>query len=160
MFVTCENCGKTVDKSPSAIKHTKHNFCSRSCAAKLLNRLQPRRKRTRTCRSCPTLISRGMIYCISCNPRYRDPTLAELLDNSCHRASIFSIVRQKARIVARRLNQKSCTFCGYNKHVEVAHKKAISSFDLSTKLSIINHPDNLIVLCPNCHWEFDNLNTR
>lgn len=29
----CEQCGKKFHKAPSAIKLTKHNYCSRSCAA-------------------------------------------------------------------------------------------------------------------------------
>ena len=26
------------------------------------------------------------------------------------------------------------------------------------KVSVINEKDNLLFLCPNCHWEFDNVN--
>lgn len=53
--------------------------------------------------------------------------------------------------------EKKCKECGYDKYVEVCHKKAISEFPLDTKLSIINSIDNLIYLCPNHHWELDNL---
>lgn len=41
-------------------------------------------------------------------------------------------------------------------HVEVAHLKAVSDFKDESLMSEINHPDNLIGLCLNHHWEYDN----
>jgi len=38
----------------------------------------------------------------------------------------------------------------------VCHIKAVSDFDENTPIVIINSIDNLMALCPNCHWEFDN----
>ena len=52
----------------------------------------------------------------------------------------------------------NCQKCGYNKHVEVSHIKAIRDFDINEYISIVNDSSNLMVLCPNCHWEFDNMN--
>ena len=49
-----------------------------------------------------------------------------------------------------------CAVCGYDKHVELAHIKAVSEFNVSDKLSDINNERNIIQLCRNCHWEFDN----
>lgn len=46
--------------------------------------------------------------------------------------------------------------CGYDKFVEIAHIKAVSEFDESALISDINSIDNLIALCPNHHWEYDN----
>lgn len=46
--------------------------------------------------------------------------------------------------------------CGYDKHFEVAHIKAVSSFDNESKVKDINDIENLIALCPNHHWEYDN----
>lgn len=51
----------------------------------------------------------------------------------------------------------SCEVCGYDKHVEIAHIKAVSSFPDTATIAEINSPDNVKGLCPNCHWEFDNL---
>ena len=50
-----------------------------------------------------------------------------------------------------------CAKCGYDKHVELAHIKPISKFGDESKLSDVNSENNVIQLCPNCHWEFDNL---
>lgn len=49
-----------------------------------------------------------------------------------------------------------CLECGYDKHVEIAHIKAVSEFDGDCYMEEINHIDNLMALCPNHHWEYDN----
>ena len=71
------------------------------------------------------------------------------------RASLYSLVRLRARACSKHLT--SCSKCGYDKHVEICHIKSISSFSDETLLSTINHGSNIIALCPNCHWELDNL---
>ena len=38
----------------------------------------------------------------------------------------------------------------------MAHIKAVSDFNDDTLISEINDIDNLIALCPNHHWEYDN----
>lgn len=48
-----------------------------------------------------------------------------------------------------------CIICGYSKHIEVAHIKAVSDFEDSATVREINSIDNLIGLCPNHHWEYD-----
>ena len=53
---------------------------------------------------------------------------------------------------------KQCIICGYDKHYEVAHIKAVCEFDNNALISEINSIDNLIALCPNHHWEYDNNN--
>ncbi|MFZ8310550.1 HNH endonuclease [Staphylococcus aureus] len=45
--------------------------------------------------------------------------------------------------------------CGYAKHYEVCHIKAINQFDSNTRLSEVNDINNLVALCRNCHWELD-----
>jgi predicted restriction endonuclease len=40
--------------------------------------------------------------------------------------------------------------------VEVAHIKAVSNFSEDSLISEINDISNLIGLCPNHHWEYDN----
>lgn len=45
---------------------------------------------------------------------------------------------------------------GYDKHIEIAHIKAVSDFSDDSLISEINDKNNLVALCPNHHWEFDN----
>ena len=47
----------------------------------------------------------------------------------------------------------TCLVCGYNKHVEIAHRKAVSDFAADTTIRVINDITNLMALCPNHHWE-------
>lgn len=49
-----------------------------------------------------------------------------------------------------------CANCNYKNHVELCHIKSVSSFSDEALITEINAPENLIYLCPNCHWEFDN----
>lgn len=49
-----------------------------------------------------------------------------------------------------------CAICGYSTHIEIAHIKAVSDFEDSATIAEINSIDNLIALCPNHHWEYDN----
>ena len=66
-------------------------------------------------------------------------------------------IRSFARSWFRYKTKLPCAHCGYDKHVELAHIKDIASFPDDALLSEVNSEDNIIQLCPNCHWEFDNL---
>ncbi len=48
-----------------------------------------------------------------------------------------------------------CHNCGYDKHVEICHIRAIGDFPDETPVSVVSGIENLVALCPNCHWEFD-----
>lgn len=70
---------------------------------------------------------------------------------------MYEIVR--SRIRKRNINilkDQCCQNCAYSKHVEICHIKPVASFELDTPIDIINSPDNILYLCRNCHWEFDN----
>lgn len=141
-------------------QHNNPKFCSRSCAAKFTNRT-PKRKLTNTCKDCSIKIRSSRARCTSCNQKWRDAnlfqdmTLKEAIYEKHHKSSAFALVRSRARQVAKKLGLDTCQNCGYNKHVEIAHIKPISSFSEEIMLSVINSPDNIMALCPNCHWEFD-----
>lgn len=72
-----------------------------------------------------------------------------------------STMPNSIRAIARRIYRnsgkpQSCYKCKYDKYYEVAHIRPISKFPKNTPPSIINDINNLIALCPNCHWEMDN----
>ena len=70
---------------------------------------------------------------------------------------ISSRIRELAKNKTKTIERfKSCQNCGYNKHVEICHVKAIKDFSLETLISEVNDLNNLVGLCPNCHWKFDN----
>lgn len=144
----CKNCQKET-KNPS--------FCSSSCSSSYNNRKINRKiKKARVCKKCESPIERNRaVFCNEClSPP--DMTLLEAMYHKHHKSSAFALVRTRARALFKD-KPKVCTYCGYNKHVEICHIKAIKDFPLDTLISEVNHPDNLISLCPNCHWEFDHL---
>lgn len=143
----CKNCGKET-KNPS--------FCSRKCSAILNNRLYPKVLSKRKCKSCLVSLKSNKTYCNGCSPQKRGGIiLQDVIYGKHHKSSSFALVRFRARAKIKKLGFKSCQYCGYNKHIEVAHIKPISDFALDTPIDLINQDDNLLVLCPNCHWEFD-----
>lgn len=65
------------------------------------------------------------------------------------------------RRIARELYKRAglpriCQNCGYDKHVEICHVQAIGTFPEDTPVYIVSGIENLVALCPNCHWGFDN----
>jgi hypothetical protein len=134
-------------------------FCSTSCAAKHNNSLFHKRKqKTRYCKHCGIVIRAGRTVCDNCNPSLVDwsqRTLKSLQDSAKYQVS--AKVRDIARYNYDKANlPRVCANCGYAKHVEICHVKAINSFSDETPVAVINDLTNLVALCPNCHWEFDN----
>jgi len=169
----CKYCGKVIElegKKPSQIRVKK--FCNNSCSAKYNNSNGSiNKKKIRHCTICGTEISsRKAKYCKKCKPtvrmcRKQNPTLTilsertkgELFQNSkSWQVARNRICKNAREIYWENKKDKKCDICGYDKHTEVCHIKPVSSFDDETLISEINKVDNLIGLCPNCHWEFDN----
>jgi len=168
MLVSCENCKKEVNKSKTELKRSKNHFCTRSCAATFNNRGKNKRSPlARTCKVCQQKYEnrkgyRSQAFCPKCRSAVvptRTVTIGEYRTRVSvrdkHPSWLHSHVRTLNKSWNRRLGT-SCQRCEYSIHVELAHIKAISSFPNSAILGEVNSPDNLLVLCRNCHWEYDN----
>ncbi len=140
-------------------------FCSRSCSASYSNFLKPKRKKTfkSLCCICNNEIYKSRNkYCVGCRPTTKDWSKVKISDLiNLRKYQIYSRIRELARksyYSYLKLNnlQPCCTKCGYSKHIEVCHIKPIKSFPKDSYVSEVNQLENLIGLCPNCHWEFDN----
>lgn len=84
-------------------------------------------------------------------------TKGELLSERKNYQSYRSTVRKLAEKTYKDSSKElKCAVCKYDKHVEIAHIKPVSDFDDSSTIAEINSIDNLIALCPNHHWEYDN----
>jgi len=82
---------------------------------------------------------------------------SELFSNRKNWQSARTAIRKLADAEFKRSNKpQECAICGYNKHIEIAHIKAVSEFPNDALISEINDISNLVALCPNHHWEFDN----
>lgn len=149
-IIACLNCGKQTSNP---------KFCSSSCAATYTNKAQPKRKaKPRFCKYCgQPLAGKRQVSCENCNPNvvnWMERTLGDI-----QRAPQYQ-VSAHLRTIARNLYNKAnlphvCANCGYSKHVEICHIKPINSFSEETSVAVINALENLVALCPNCHWELD-----
>lgn len=171
--VICLNCSKVFSKSRSQIRSSPNHYCSKSCAATINNSKHPKHlPKPRICRSCSSgYVNTGghtsPYNCVECTEKVKQSsernkikTLGEI------RASMPSTQKGHGRLAAvvRGYNRSwnadivglPCQRCGYAEHTELCHKKAIASFPMSATLGEVNARDNLLVLCPNHHWEFDN----
>ncbi len=152
---------------------TNPKFCGRSCAATYNNTRHPKRAPENTCVDCGTPIATRRTRCRPCNGEWQSlrvlgdaTTLSEAILRQSKsidkhgKASTFAFIRARARAIIKREGTTACEWCGYDKHVEVCHEPAISSYSLDTLVSDINKRENLLVLCRNCHWEHDKLGRR
>lgn len=159
--MNCQNCNKETSNP---------KYCSKKCAAIINNKLYPKRIicKHNKCQICSKVLhNRGSKLDKMCHRCYNDKkcieygekSLKEVIIEGNNRASKhkYELVRSHAKRIVKLYNiEKKCK-CGYDKHFELCHIKSISSFDLTCKIKEINSKENLVYLCPNCHWELDNL---
>ena len=51
---------------------------------------------------------------------------------------------------------KQCFVCNYDYHFDICHIKDVHQYHDDALIREVNHIDNLVALCKNHHWEFDN----
>lgn len=161
MLVICKQCEKQFEKSVNQINKTNNNnFCCRSCSATYNNLKYPKRSKTKKCKYCTNLVSSKLQKCKTCINNFRkildSDRISDVTYRNHHKSSSFALIRSRARTFAKTLNWNCCKYCGYDKHIEICHIKPIKDFSEDSLVSEVNHIDNLLPLCPNCHWEFDN----
>lgn len=85
-------------------------------------------------------------------------TLKSFLDDNegKHPSWRYAEVRAHCRKHNKHRAIFGCQYCGYNIHVECAHVKALSQWEETATLLEVNAESNILILCPNHHWEFDN----
>lgn len=133
-------------------------YCSTSCAARISNWIKPRRKkREHPCKHCGAAVTGRNSLCVPCHGANSidTKTIAQVAMKMGKAAAKFAPIRARARQLHITPNA-ACERCGYSKHVEVCHIKAIADFDITTLVSDVNARTNITLLCPNCHWEQHN----
>ena len=144
--VQCTNCGKQFSKRQSQIKRSKsgNHFCSKTCSVSYNNVTRNKKKKSK-------VINKKQL------PKYLTMTKKELFSYYNNWQTARNQIRKHAVKTYNESNKpKYCHICGYSHHYDVAHIKSVSSFSDNSKLQDINNIDNLIALCPNHHWEYDN----
>lgn len=165
----CEYCGETimVAEGKKVRSARKKRFCNRSCAAKHNNRKFPKRRAFYPlCENCgqETGSKPGSSYkrkfCPPCAKAARNPngytaqkTKGALFSIRANWQSARSAIQRGAHRVYS--GPHICKICGYETHVDLCHIRPVADFPDDTLISEINSQDNLVMLCPNHHREFD-----
>jgi len=173
MIVTCLNCQTIFNKNKSQTRKHPNHFCSRSCSATYNNKGKQKNKPIKIiCKYCCISYCRDMehrskIFCKNCKIKklersdlfkkltYKEYVERESLKNK-HPSWKHSQIRNFNRTWNKELTKLSCQVCNYKTHIELAHIIPISNWNAESTLGEINSPKNILVLCPNHHWELDN----
>jgi hypothetical protein len=147
--VGCLNCGADT---------LNPKFCSKSCAAQYNNKQFPKREKQKLfCENCGAEAPPRRRFCDKCTPKNGADWNARTLSFVRSMLDYHARIRQLARKAYSSSGRpRQCINCGHTKHLEICHVKPIQDFPDDTPISTINSLDNLVALCPNCHWEFDN----
>lgn len=137
-----------------------NKFCSKSCSGKFNNKNRKAKVLTKSCKNCFELIQSNRKLCKECYLEIKNvlnnKTIAEAETMNGKQASKYRNIRNNAYSNAKKFElQKICNYCNYSKYVELCHIKPIHKFTKDTLVSEVNKKENLIYLCPNCHWELD-----
>ena len=176
----CAFCDAVIQVPPgnSASETRQRRFCNHRCAASYNNHTSPKREPVQTqgsCELCGVVVyfkrgTRGgwtrRRFCDRCAGVSRltsrgvnvlsATTKAQLFQATKHWQSARSVIQSHARAVYfANGGRLECAVCGYEPHVDIAHKVPVSQFPDSALITDINSYENLAALCPNHHWEYD-----
>lgn len=160
----CLNCKSIISiRDNEQVSSTKRKiFCSIPCAASYNNKKKI--KPAKHCLVCGKAITRRATHCGRCRPRtcklpinyVGNRTKGELFANKKNWQSARGcICRNAERVFNNSRQPRKCIICGYDKHVEICHKKGVCKFPGTSLISEINALTNLVPFCRNHHWEFD-----
>lgn len=148
----CVYCTQPIQlrgRRPCEVRLTK--FCSQSHSAKYNNHTNPKRISSKHfCSNCSKNKAKQSSLCYKCRVQKKKQDSALL--------KISSVSYRTIRDNAKRITygrSRVCTLCNYP-YAETCHIKPIRGFSKDSTLGEVNHPSNLVMLCPNHHYEFDN----
>lgn len=147
----CHSCSSIImvkehEKVPAV---RKKKYCNKLCLGKA-HKLKwidfPKKRKTKK------FINKSKFYYLE------NLTKGKLFQITTNWQSARGCIQKHARFVFEQSNQlKKCRMCSYDKHYEVCHIKGVSDFNEDSLIvEEINKIENLMALCPNHHWEFDN----
>lgn len=162
---SCKYCGEVIKVNcgtkPGDIRVK--SFCNHSCSAKYNNAGVRRHPESRSskcpiCENDKDLRAKTCINCkmIKTQEVNGERSIRDLIGGITASRAKFNTIRTLAR-KAMRLSGRvyKCEYCDFDIKLDVAHIKPIASFDLETKINVVNHLDNLKYMCPNHHMLFD-----
>lgn len=178
MIVVCEECGQEFDKEMGQIKQTKHNFCSRPCAGKFNGRRRkgPYKNRDKQYSSVRKLRKLGYSFSdISDETNIPLQTVWQWSNDIVlsKQAQENHEQRKKEKRLAVPLSKLISKTAILSRLLEIrGHKcETCSITEWQSKPIMIeghhkdgnnkNHnPDNILLLCPNCHSQTPNYRNK
>lgn len=178
--VKCGACGNEFLRSAQEIERDKKlnriPACSKTCATYIRNTKNPKPKKEKQsrgsrkkvvappklCKTCNKPIPADRVYCKACYKADNEKILAytigqirELYKDKSSMAVAAKIRGYGQTIYKNSDKPKYCIHCGYSKFYEICHIIAVKDFPDTATMAEVHAIDNLIALCPNCHWEYD-----
>lgn len=129
-------------------------FCSKSCAAKHNNSMHPKRSQEGNCKACGIQIPSSRSFCTECWTSHgeKSKSLIKIKDwiggtwSGGTKLGLSNTIRN----YLLEINNYSCSKCGFNTPHPDDNKTILEINHIDGDGT--NHsPNNLEVLCPNCH---------
>lgn len=159
----CQHCHQIIhvlaDQKVKDVKVKK--FCNRSCAAQ--HQADIRKEETQKRKEAERKIKKEQKQETRKEQMFSEDfssilgqTKGEFFKAHKNWQSARSAIQRLARKIYENSDKpKRCQNCGYDKHYQVCHIKSVAELDDHAVIFEVNNIDNLLALCPNCHWEFD-----
>ena len=144
----CKECGLPIPikDGQKCSEVRKKVFCDNSCSATHNNKLREKKQKTKVEKEKKPIFN----YLIGVRKK-------EFFEIKGIYYKFRAVIRKHAHYIYNQNNgEKKCKICGYDKHIQVCHIKSVSSFNDDSFITDINSMENLVGLCPNHHWEYDN----
>lgn len=147
----CKECNK--EERVSKSEASKSKFCSQSCAASHNNRIF-KVKPKKACAQCSKPVRReNKMFCSqSCSITYQGEVTLKRWLNGEHSVAvrIDGGVHKKVRHYLIEKSNNECSKCGWHEVHPITGKVPLTIDHIDGNCENA-HPDNLKVLCPNCH---------
>jgi len=156
--MNCLNCHRLFDALLREVRRGNAKFCSRSCSSQYTHKQKQRPENNCKCALCGKEFYKnktelknsrsGLYFCCRAHKdkAQRLGGIREIMPS--HYGTGIKGDPHIYRKIAFENHLKQCNHCGFNKHPEIlqVHHKDCNSRN--------NNPNNLEMLCPNCHtWE-------
>lgn len=150
----CLNCNEIFTVKKGSDRKYNHKFCCHSCSATYNNKLKTTIDKNKNCLYCNEELYTGTRFCNNtCFAKYEQQNLVENWlkneDEGIVNGGSLKIKSAIRKYVMDRADNK-CQECGINK-INQYSNKSILTIDHIDGNAGNNRPDNLKVLCPNCH---------
>ena len=129
-------------------KYTKNIYCSRSCSARINNSKHPKRiKKTVNYCKCGKEIAYQSINCQQCDTDIKANNILELWRSN--NITSYKLPNPVRKFLLEKANF-SCIKCGFNTPHPIDNKTVLEINHINGN-GIDHSPNNLEVICPNCH---------